>query len=224
VKTYRSAREVLGVVEQVLTPKTRLIARGHLPLRQIRGANAAESPLEAVAKLLESGRHYFAITIYLVAGERVLSVASAGPKSGCDSMRLGEGNVGQAAKTGIRKVVPDVSRDPQYVKVFAETRSELVMPIKIAAHVIGVIDVESERENAFAYQDRVLLEKVANVMAKFLVGHGKYLVMKAREAALAEAPIAARQKASAAQPVSAKQPQPERQARLRAAAGEKARS
>jgi putative methionine-R-sulfoxide reductase with GAF domain len=222
VKTYRSVREVLKAVEQLLTPRPRLIPRGHMPVRQIRGAHFVESPLQEVVNLLRSGRHYFAVTIYLEAGGRLLRQASAGPAPGCDSMRLGEGNVGQAAKSGKAKVVPDVARDPQYVKVFDETRSELVTPIKIGAHVIGVIDAESDRENGFAYKDRVLLGKVATVLAKFLVGHGKYLVMKAREAATAKAPATKPAQASAASAradVAAERP-----GRLRAAAGVKARS
>ncbi len=212
MKTYRSAREVLGAVEQVLVAKPRLASRGRLPLREIRGAQFQESPLVQVARLLQKERQYFAVTIFLDAGGRLLRVASAGPAPRCAAMRLGEGNVGQAAKTGMAKVVPDVTRDPQYVQVFSETRSELVMPIKIGVHVSGVIDVESDRLNAFAYKDRVLLQKVATALAKFLSGGGKYLVMKAREAA------------HAIPAVLPKQPQSERQERLRAAAGEKARS
>ena len=183
MKTYRSAREVLGGVEQLLAAKPRLASRGRLPLREIRGAQFQESPLVQVARLLQKGRHYFAVTIFLDAGGGLLRVASAGPAPRCAMMRLGEGNVGQAAITGVAKVVPDVAGESQYVQVFSETRSELVMPIKIAAHVIGVIDVESDRLNAFSSQDRVLLQKVATVLAMFLNGRGKYLVRKAREAA-----------------------------------------
>ena len=212
MKTYRSAREVLGAVEQVLVAKPRLASRGRLPLREIRGARFQESPLVQVARLLQKGRQYFAVTIFLDAGDRWLRVASAGPPPRCAAMWLGEGNVGQAARTGAPKVVPDVARDPQYVAVFAETRSELVMPIKIGAHVRGVIDAESDRLNAFSFQDRVMLHKVATLLARFLAGPGKYLVMKARQASHALPAVAP------------KQPQSERQERLRAAAGETARS
>jgi putative methionine-R-sulfoxide reductase with GAF domain len=205
-------REVLEAVEQVLALKPHLAPRGRLPLREIRGAHVAKSPLKQVAQLLHSGRQYSAVTVFLSADSVIVRAASAGPAPRCDFMRLGEGNVGQAARTGDVKVAPDVSRDPQYVKVFDETRSELVVPIKIGEHVIGVIDVESDRLNAFSYKERVLLRRIAVVLAKFLVGPGKYLVMKAREWAVANKPAAA------------KQPQPERQGRLRAAAGEKARS
>ncbi len=228
MKTYRSAREVLGAVEQVLVAKPRLASRGRLPLREIRGAQFQESPLVQVARLLQKGRQYFAVTIFLEAGGRVLRVASAGPAPRCAAMRLGEGNVGQAAKAGMAKVVPDVTRDPQYVKVFSETRSELVMPIKIGVHVSGVIDVESDRLNAFSYKDRVLLQKVAIVLAKFLSGRGKYLVRKVREAAHAIPAVLPKQPQAPGPParagVARAAVEVERQERLRAAAGEKARS
>lgn len=228
MKTYRSAREVLGAVEQVLAAKPRLASRGRLPLREIRGAQFQESPLVQVARLLQKGRQYFAVTIFLDAGGRLLRVASAGPAPRCAAMRLGEGNVGQAAKTGTPKVVPDVSHDPQYVAVFAETRSELVMPIKISAHVSGVIDVESDRLNAFSFQDRVLLHKIATVLARFLATRGKYLVMKAREAAYAIPAVLPKQPQAPGSParagVARAGVEAERQERLRAAAGEKARS
>jgi putative methionine-R-sulfoxide reductase with GAF domain len=207
VKTYRSAREVFGAVEQVLAAKPRLASRGRL-----RGAQFQESPLVQVARLLQKSQQYFAVTIFLDAGGRLLRVASAGPAPRCAAMRMGEGNVGQAAKSGAPKVVPDVSHDPQYVAVFAETRSELVMPVKIGVHISGVIDVESDRLNALAFQDSVLLHKIATLLARFLAGPGKYLVMNARQAA------------HAMPAVLPKQPQSERQERLRAAAGEKARS
>lgn len=212
MKTYRCEREVLEAVEQVLARKPRLAARGRQPLREIRGAQSRKSPLDQVARLLQDGRHYFAVSIFLEAGGRLLRVASAGPAPRCDFMPVGEGNVGQASSTGVAKVVPDVTRDPQYVKVFPETRSELVMPIKIGVHVIGVIDAESDRLNAFAYAERVLLHNVATRLARFLSAGGKHLVMEAREAA---------QNMPQASPA---RPQPEQQERLRAAAADKSHS
>lgn len=228
MKTYRSAREVLGAVEQVLAAKPRLASRGRLPLSEIRGAQFQESPLVQVARLLQKGRQYFAVTIFLDAGGRLLRAASAGPAPRCVAMRPGEGNVGQAAKSGAPKVVPDVSRDPQYAAVFPETRSELVMPIKVGVRVSGVIDVESDRLNAFSYKDRVLLQKVATVLAKFLSGGGKYLVRKVREAEHAIPAVVPKQPQAPESPARAGVArvgvEVERQERVRAAAGEKSRS
>jgi len=221
VKTYRSAHQVLATVEQILQPKSRLTSRGRLPLRKIRGAEVPASPLDQVAQSLQGGRQYFAVTVFIQADEKLMRVASAGPAPRCQSMRLGEGNVGQVAKTGQLKVSGDVSRDKQYFKVFAETRSELVAPIKIGAHVIGVIDIESNRLNAFAYKDQVLARKVAVALARYLTGSGKYLVMKTRE--IASAPKQAKANSPAPRDAApSKGPAADREL-VHAAAGEKSR-
>jgi len=69
-----------------------------------------------------------------------------------------------------------------------ETRAELGVPIKIAGRVLGVIAVKSERSDAVGPEDRVLLKEVAARLARFLSGRGKYVLMKAREAAEAAPP------------------------------------
>jgi hypothetical protein len=53
--------------------------------------------------------------------------------------------------------------------------------MKLAGRELGVLDVESDRENAFGSDDRVLLETVATRLARYLAGPGKYLVRKARQ-------------------------------------------
>lgn len=62
---------------------------------------------------------------------------------------LGRGLVGSAAleKKGI--VVPDVNKDPRYVRVNPETRSELCVPLMYKNEVIGVLDLENTRRNYF---------------------------------------------------------------------------
>ena len=63
-----------------------------------------------------------------------------------------------------------------------ETRSKILVTMKLASRELGVLSVESDRENAFGTQDRVLLEAVADMLARFLAGNGKYLVRRARMA------------------------------------------
>jgi putative methionine-R-sulfoxide reductase with GAF domain len=59
------------------------------------------------------------------------------------------------------------------------TRKKVIVSMKIAGREIGFLNVESNRENAFGGDERVLLERVAGLLAKFLTGPGKYLVRKA---------------------------------------------
>lgn len=61
------------------------------------------------------------------------------------------------------------------------TRKKVIVTVKIAGREIGFLNVESDRENAFGAEERVLLERVAGLLAKFLTGPGKYLVRKAGE-------------------------------------------
>jgi phosphoserine phosphatase RsbU/P len=60
-----------------------------------------------------------------------------------------EGIVGAAAKLRRPVVVPDVSLDPRYRMVNAETRSELAVPMIYKGRVVGVMDLESPQLNYF---------------------------------------------------------------------------
>ena len=66
------------------------------------------------------------------------------------------------------------------------TRSKMLVSMKIGSREVGVLAAESERDFPFGAEDRVLLEKVAEVLARFLAGRGKYLVREAREKAASQ--------------------------------------
>ncbi|HKW16516.1 MAG TPA: hypothetical protein VJO35_03305 [Terriglobales bacterium] len=63
----------------------------------------------------------------------------------------------------------------------AGTRKKVIVAMKIAGREVGFLNVESDRDNAFGSEERVLLERVAGMLAKFLAGPGRYLVRKAAE-------------------------------------------
>ncbi len=62
---------------------------------------------------------------------------------------VGRGLVGAAAKEKRPILVPDVSRDPRYIKANPETRSELCVPLIYKDEVIGVLDLEHTRRGYF---------------------------------------------------------------------------
>jgi phosphoserine phosphatase RsbU/P len=62
---------------------------------------------------------------------------------------LGRGLVGIAAETGEPVLVSDVTRDPRYIMVNPETKSELCVPLKYKERVIGVLDLEHTRRGYF---------------------------------------------------------------------------
>jgi phosphoserine phosphatase RsbU/P len=62
---------------------------------------------------------------------------------------IGRGLVGYAAEHKQAVLVPDVSKDPRYIKLNAETRSELAVPLIYQDRVIGVLDLEHTRRGFF---------------------------------------------------------------------------
>jgi L-methionine (R)-S-oxide reductase len=60
-----------------------------------------------------------------------------------------------------------VTSDPRYLTTFGSTRSEIVVPIlhPVTGVTLSLIDVESERVNAFTDDDRAFLEECASVLA-----------------------------------------------------------
>lgn len=59
------------------------------------------------------------------------------------TVNFGQGLVGAAAAARQTVVVPDVSKDPRYIALNPETRSEMVVPLIHRDRVIGVVDMES---------------------------------------------------------------------------------
>ena len=62
---------------------------------------------------------------------------------------VGRGLVGYAAAHGQAVLVPDVSKDPRYINLNPETRSELCLPLIYKDKAIGVLDLEHTRRGYF---------------------------------------------------------------------------
>ena len=66
-------------------------------------------------------------------------------------------------------MVADVHKDPRYLPTFGSTQSEIVVPIITeAGKAVGLIDVESDKLNAFTENDRDFLEHAAYLIARAL--------------------------------------------------------
>jgi len=62
---------------------------------------------------------------------------------------VGQGVVGYAAQHKQAVLVPDVSKDPRYIALNPETRSELAAPLIYKGKAIGVLDLEHTRRGFF---------------------------------------------------------------------------
>ena len=83
-------------------------------------------------------------------------------------LRVGEGITGWVARTGKPARVGDVTKDPRYVAARRGVRSELAVPLEVKGEVRGVLNVDSDRTNAFSPNDQELLEELAVQAAKVI--------------------------------------------------------
>ena len=121
-----------------------------------------QSPLETVAGLLCEGRHYSWVGIYL---------------------------------TMDRKSAPALLQDASDLHpnqmAYPSTRKKIIVTMRIAGREVGTLNVESSHEDSFGSEDRVLIERVAGLLARFLTSSGKYLVRKAAKPVESPMPRAA---------------------------------
>jgi signal transduction histidine kinase len=99
---------------------------------------------------------------------------------------LGGGITGWVARHGRPRLVNDVSREPRYIAGPGRerTRSELDVPLKLGERTIGVLNVESERADAFAADDVPYLQGLAGQLAQAI--ENARLAAQSRQLAAAE--------------------------------------
>jgi GAF domain-containing protein len=80
---------------------------------------------------------------------------------GCLSIPFARGVCGAAARSGETQLVPDVDAFPGHIACASSTRSELVIPVRDASGaVIAVLDIDSDRPDAFTQEDATRLEEI----------------------------------------------------------------
>jgi L-methionine (R)-S-oxide reductase len=79
---------------------------------------------------------------------------------------LNQGICGAAASSGNTLIVDDVASDPRYLACSLDTKSEIVVPVRVHGEVVGELDIDSHSPAAFTSEDRSLCE-----LSAALVGH-----------------------------------------------------
>ncbi|MDB6021537.1 MAG: phospho-acceptor protein [Pedosphaera sp.] len=99
-------------------------------------------------------------------------------KSAEVKLRLGEGITGWVARKGQPVRSGDVSQDSRYVQLRQNVGSELAVPLVVNGEVRGVLNVDSDRKDAFSAHDQELLEALALSAAKVI--HNTWLYEQLR--------------------------------------------
>jgi len=118
----------------------------------------------AVAVLHHKMPHYFWTGFYRVVDGALVVGPYQGPVA-CSVLHGPEGVCWAGVHGGATVVVPDVHAFAGHVACDARSRSEIVVPVRDrAGAVIAVLDVDSERPDAFGEVDRVGLERIVALL------------------------------------------------------------
>ena len=120
-----------------------------------------------IAEAIRKAGDYRWVGIYAVGPEEISVIGWSGPAPPAHPrFPKDRGLCGAAAASGRTVVVEDVTKDPRYLETLGDTRSEMVVPVRReSGEVVGLIDVESDREDAFTPLDLRHLEGYASVVA-----------------------------------------------------------
>ncbi len=136
-------------------------------IKQICSSGSKQCVQEVVDFLQNYFLHYSWVGIYVVKEDMLKLGPWCGPEETEHvSIPIGEGVCGSAAKSGKTEIVDNVHEDERYLSCFLSTVSEIVVPIKdVQGKVVGEIDIDSDVVAAFKNEDKLFLERVAEMLA-----------------------------------------------------------
>jgi len=138
-------------------------------LRDLAVAAHVERRLKALqaAELIRQVRSYRWVGLYDVSPSEIAAIAWTGTTAPAyPRFPVTQGLSGAAVATRRPVIVQDVTRDPRYLTAFGSTRSEAIFPVAISedGRIVGTIDVESDRINAFGAEDEAFLGGCAQML------------------------------------------------------------
>ncbi len=139
--------------------------------RQIAVIQPLPDLFQQIVDLIQQTFGYYAVNVFTLdetANELVLGATSAASQGFRNvRLKLGEGLVGWAAQQSKSANVRDVSQDKRYLRSagLEATRSEMVIPLIFEDQVLGVLDIQSNRLDAFDREDVFTMNALAQQLA-----------------------------------------------------------
>ncbi|OGF67151.1 MAG: hypothetical protein A2Y62_08900 [Candidatus Fischerbacteria bacterium RBG_13_37_8] len=78
---------------------------------------------------------------------------------------IGEGIIGLAAQEKKTIVIPDVNKEPRYIRLLPHVQSEIAIPLIYGEKLVGILDVESEHIDFFKQNEINMLTSLATQIA-----------------------------------------------------------
>ena len=149
-------------------PKTRAYAelQGHSDAI-LDGVDDEVTTMATIAALLHHAFGHLWTGFYrVVEPGQLLRVGPYQGSLGCVDIAFGRGVCGDAAAGGKTMIVPDVEKYPGHITCDARSKSEIVVPVfGKRGDLIAVLDIDSDRLNAFDAEDARGLEQLVSRFA-----------------------------------------------------------
>ena len=131
--------------------------------------------LAQVVALIQQRFGYYHVQVFLNSPDNQWTVFQAGTgpvgkvmlQKGYQLQIGKEGIVGWVAGSGEFLLANDVSREPRFLPhpALPDTKAELAIPLSLGERILGVLDVQSRRINAFEESDLFVLQSLADQVA-----------------------------------------------------------
>jgi GAF domain-containing protein/HAMP domain-containing protein len=171
-RTLQQRTDELVTVSSKMERRATQFSAVALVARAISSVQKLEDLLPRIATVVSEEFQFYHVGIFLLDEPREYAVLAASNSSGGQRMlerghklRVGQvGIVGFVAGTGQARIALDTGTDAVYFNNpdLSETHSEMALPLLIRDVVIGILDVQSIKTNAFDEEDIELLGIVAD--------------------------------------------------------------
>ncbi len=152
----------------------------------ISSEDAEQMMVDIVREIQKNFRYdHIGIGIMDYATKEIEIKAEAGTTSQTLGRRIAVGNgvLGKVARTGVSALVQNAGAG-QLAGVLPESRAVLCLPISYGESLLGVLNVESRDENAFAPQDVLILNTLADLLATAL--HNSFVFQKLQQQSITD--------------------------------------
>jgi signal transduction histidine kinase len=172
-----------GRLRQEAEARARNLSLIHEVVEQVLDLTDVNEVAQISAELMAKNFAYELAGVALLNSENDLQLVGVGGKAAkiVKPYLLGretphqQGIVGRVVLTGESLFINDVTQEPIYTPLPNwEAGSEMCVALKQGETILGVIDVESQRKNAFTTNDLLVLESLAGILSSVISSTGQY--------------------------------------------------